>query len=114
MYIDDIATVTVDLPGNAERVKEAVPLAIHAIGRPQAEKEHLPREHLISLTKLEAEGSPSELIAMLGLTINTRSLLVSLIASPLYPRTDTNDDTAINTFVTERSRLARITSDEVR
>ena len=78
VYIDDIATVTVDEPGNAKRAKEAVPLAIHALGRPLDDLEHIPRDNLVSLSKLEAEGSPAEQIVMLGFNIDTRRLTVSL------------------------------------
>ena len=78
VYIDDIATVTVDEGENARRAKEAVPLAIHALGRPQADKEHLPRDNLVSISKLAAEGTPAEEIVMLGFSLNTRSLTVAL------------------------------------
>ena len=60
MYIDDIATLTVDAPGNARRTKEAVPLTIHATGRPQSKQEHLPRDNLVSMSKFSAEGTPAE------------------------------------------------------
>ena len=78
VYIDDIATVTVDLPGYAKRAKEAVPLAIHAVGRPQTENEDVPRDNLVSTSKLEAEGIPTEQIVMLGFTLDTRRLTVAL------------------------------------
>ena len=78
VYIDDIATVTVDEPGNALRAKEVVPLAVHALGRPQSEVEHLPRDNLVSISKLAAEGSPTEEIVMLGFLLNTRRLTISL------------------------------------
>ena len=66
VYIDDITTVTVDLSGKAKRAKEAVPLTIHALGRPNLNVERLPRNNLVSTSKLIAEGSPTEEIIMLG------------------------------------------------
>ena len=78
VYIDDIATVTVDLPGNAKRAKEAVPLAIHTLGRPNSTTEYLPRDNLVSTSKLIAEGSPTEVITMLGFQLDTRRLTIAL------------------------------------
>ena len=68
VYIDDIATMTVNLPEKSRRAKAEMTLAMHALGRPQYPQEHTPRNNMISISKLETEGSPIEQIAILNLT----------------------------------------------
>jgi hypothetical protein len=78
VYIDDIITIFLDSPSNISRAPSAVPLAIHAVGRPFDPGESPPREPLLSLNKLSAEGAPEETKTILGWTINTRNLTISL------------------------------------
>jgi hypothetical protein len=77
-YLDDIISIIPDINKNLKRGAAAVPLAIHLIGRPMADSEPIPRDDLISLKKLIAEGGLKEVQTVLGWILNTRTLLVSL------------------------------------
>jgi hypothetical protein len=70
--------VAIDIADNAFRVSAAVPLAVHAIGRQISPNEPLPRDDLISVTKMLAEAAMAETKMALGWLVNTRSLQVSL------------------------------------
>ena len=78
VYIDDTTTISLDDPKITPRARAAVPLAIHIVGRPISKKEPLPRNHLISIDKLKAEGRMEEVKIDLGWHFDTRRLLVSL------------------------------------
>ena len=58
VYIDDTIGLCVDLPetNNAERLKNAILLAIHAAARPVHKEEPIPRDGMAALTKLLAEA----------------------------------------------------------
>ena len=53
-------------------------LAIDLLGRPNSDSEPIPRTDLLSLTKLAAEGTPSEQMTVLGWHLDTHRLLISL------------------------------------
>ncbi len=77
-YIDDIPTFGPDLgPDHRAKLAAATFLAIHAVGR-DLEDESLPRDCLLSLDKLAAEGGLTELLVVLGWLYDTRRLRVSL------------------------------------
>jgi hypothetical protein len=78
VYIDDVIVVFLNSPEHCRRAPSAVPLAIHLVGRPTSPNEPLPREPLISTSKLSAEGSPSETKLVLGWHLDSRRLLISL------------------------------------
>ena len=78
LFIDDFAPIALDVGDNVERVACAVPLAIHTMGRQLSPNEPLPRDDLVSLSKLAAEGKMEETKIMLGWVINTRSMLLHL------------------------------------
>jgi len=78
VYIDDFLPVALDKGDNSYRVSAAVPLAIHSVGRQISPNEPLPREDLISYTKMLAEAAMSETKTALGWLLNTRTLQVSL------------------------------------
>jgi hypothetical protein len=78
VYIDDTTTISIDDPSITPRARAAVPLAIHIVGRPLAAKEPIPRQNLISIDKLQAEGRMEELKTDLGWHFDTRRLLVAL------------------------------------
>ncbi len=78
IYIDDTIAITPDLPGRVERMNAAVPLAIRILSRPLNETDEIPRKDIISLKKFQAEACPEEIKTVLGWTINTRSLSISL------------------------------------
>jgi hypothetical protein len=80
-FIDDLIRVFLDTPWNRARQPHAVPLAIHVTSRPHAgDAEPIKRRELVSQPKLIAEGGPAEVQIVLGWTLNTRSLLVTLPA----------------------------------
>ena len=78
IFLDDFIPVALDIGDNAERVACAVPLAIHAAGRQLSPNEPLPRDDLISKSKLAAEGRMEETKVVLGWLLNTRELLIHL------------------------------------
>ena len=78
VYIDNTSTVIPDLGNNRERGAAAVPLAIHTVGRPIHGDEPLPRDDLMALKKLLAEGGLEETKTLLGWFLNTRWLLITL------------------------------------
>lgn len=78
VFVDDIITTFLDDPANIDRSPAAVPLATHIITRPLSPNEHVTREQFLAKDKLAAEGNPTESKIILGWTINTRSLLISL------------------------------------
>jgi hypothetical protein len=78
-FIDDLIQVFLDTPDNVKRAPHAVPLAIHVTSRPHAgPSEPIQRRSLLSDVKLIAEGTPEEIQAVLGWSIDTRRLLLSL------------------------------------
>lgn len=79
-FIDDLIHVFLDTPENCERQPHVVPLAMHVTSRPHVGdgNEPVPRRPILSLPKLEAEGSPAEVQTVLGWQIDTRRMEVSL------------------------------------
>ena len=80
-FIDDIFSVMPDLPAEnkqPDRMAQATLLAIEAFGMPPHPDDPLPRDDLLSLTKAAAEGTPAELLIVLGWLIDVRRLLASL------------------------------------
>jgi hypothetical protein len=78
VYIDDGIIVVPDIEDNLLRGTNAMALAIHTICRPVSPKEPLIREDCLSLSKLTEEGTLSESSTVLGWTLDTRHLTVSL------------------------------------
>jgi hypothetical protein len=104
VYIDDIITTFVDNPSNNLRAPSAVPLAIHVVGRPTVLGEFPPREPLLSLNKLSAEGAPEETKTILGWLINTRNLTIRLPSEKFLSwQNDINDIVHNKTTVTRSS-----------
>jgi hypothetical protein len=79
-FIDDIVVVFLATTKNLKREVHSVPLAAHLLSRPHAgeEKEPVPRKPLFAPDKLIAEGTPAEIMMVLGWLLNTRLLLVRL------------------------------------
>ena len=79
-YIDDIISSFVMASGlDPKRAAKALMLAFEIASRPLvAHGETLPRDDNMSLGKLFAEGTPSEVETVLGWSINTRHLEISL------------------------------------
>jgi hypothetical protein len=78
IYIDDGITVIPDIGDNRIRGSNAMGLAIHTLCRPISENEPIQRDDCLSLAKLAEEGTLSETALILGWTVNTRSLTISL------------------------------------
>jgi len=79
IYIDDSIGVAPALDDIPNRVVSAIPLAIRVISRPLSNSDVIPRKDIISLKKLSADGQLSEVKTVLGWTINTRQLTISLL-----------------------------------
>jgi hypothetical protein len=78
-FIDDLIQVFLDTPDNLARAPHSVPLAIHLTSRPHAgPAEPIQRRGLLSDLKLIAEGTPEEIQIVLGWSMDTRRLLLSL------------------------------------
>ena len=79
-YIDDIISSFVMASGlDPKRAAKALMLAFEIASRPLvAHGETLPRDDNMSLGKLFAEGTPSEVETVLGWSLNTRHLEISL------------------------------------
>jgi hypothetical protein len=78
-YIDDIFTV---FPCKSmkqfERGRNAALLAIDTLGRPTHDDDPLPRDPIVATKKVQAEGTPTEVLTVLGWTIDTRRLIIRL------------------------------------
>jgi len=103
VYIDDFLPVALDKGDNSYRVSAAVPLAIHSVGRQISPNEPLPRDDLISYTKMLAEAAMSETKTALGWLLNTRTLQVSLPDSKFIGWTHSINQTLGLTFIDSRA-----------
>ena len=78
-YIDNLPCFSPDLgPNHRNRLAAATFLAIHITNREILSSEPFPRELVLALNKLAAEGSLSKSLIVLGWRYDTRRLLVSL------------------------------------
>jgi hypothetical protein len=78
-YIDDIFVVfPFASDDHLERGRNAPLLAIDVMGRPTHDNDPLPRDPIVALKKLKAEGTPAEKMTVLGWQIDTRRLLIQL------------------------------------
>ena len=79
-FIDDLINVFLDNDLNCRIQPHVVPLAMHVTSRPHAgdAQEPITRRPILSIPKLNAEGSPAEVQIVLGWKLNTRELTVSL------------------------------------
>ena len=62
----------------AIKAANAVPLALEILGRPVSHQEPVPRDELLSIIKLHAEGAMQEIQVVTGWEINTRIFQVAL------------------------------------
>jgi len=97
IYIDDSIEITPELGDAPSRVVRAIPLAFHSLSWPPSVHDIIPRKDIISLKKLHTEGQLSEVKTVLGWTIDTRSLTISLAAHKV---TDWSHD--INSILSSR------------
>ena len=79
VFVDDLFTAFPALSeDHIKRCAEAIPLAVEIIGHPLAPEEPLHRDVLLATIKAMAEGTPSEILTILGWVIDTRRLLIIL------------------------------------
>ena len=80
VFIDDTFAIVADLPGsdNIKRLKRAILLALHAVARPLAKNEPIPRHEMAARNKFIAEAAAEEVKMVLGWQINFRTLMISL------------------------------------
>ena len=76
-YIDDLIPVGY-YDENWGKLRYAVAIAMSIFGRPVHKDEPLPRDHLLSVKKLAAEGGLEEIKICLGWNLNFRALRASL------------------------------------
>ena len=79
VYLDDVFSAVPALSEmHSRRGYEAVLLAIAVIGRPLSEDEKVLRDELLAIEKALAEGTPTELLIVLGWELDTRRLRINL------------------------------------
>ncbi|GKY96663.1 hypothetical protein MPSEU_000625900 [Mayamaea pseudoterrestris] len=79
VFLDDHLGLIVHTNDDALlRGAHAIPLMLDVMGRPLRDDEPLPRNALIAVSKLIAEGCLTEIQVVLGWEIDTRKLLISL------------------------------------
>ena len=103
VYIDDFLPVALGKGDNSYRVSAAVSLTIHSVGRQISPDEPLPREDLISYTKMLAEAAMTETKMALGWLPNTRMLQVSLPDSKFIGWTHSINQTLGLTFIDSKA-----------
>ena len=60
-YIDDLIPVILHSGDNAEQAANAIPLAMHIIGRPVHPNEPIPRDDILCFLKLYGESQMAEI-----------------------------------------------------
>ena len=78
VFVDDLITACLGDPHHMSRATHAAALAILTILRPPATNEPIPRDNVLSLRKLAAEGRLEEKKTVLGWDIDTRNFRISL------------------------------------
>ena len=76
--LDDIIKVYLGLKHVIQKHAASAPLALHVSMKPLTSDEPVPRKGTLSLPKLNAEGTPSEMMIVLGWWLDTRKLLLFL------------------------------------
>jgi hypothetical protein len=78
-YLDDSFGMVLWLSkSDPQRVIKCQLLAIDVLGRPNTSHEPLPRNEMLSEKKMKAEGTPTEVLTILGWKLNTRAFTISL------------------------------------
>ena len=77
-YIDDLTPVIVHSGDKAVRAANAVPLAMHTVGRPVHPNEPIPWDDLLCFRKISGESQRTEIKIVTGWGIDTRRFLVFL------------------------------------
>ena len=77
-FIDDLISIILDELDLPERGRNAVALALHTFFRPTNADDPVPRDDILSLRKLLAEGGLEETKMVLGWFIDTRRFIIKL------------------------------------
>ena len=77
-FIDDLISIILDQMNFPERGRHAVALALHTFFRPTNPDDPVPRDDILSLRKLLAEGGLEETKMVLGWFIDTRRFIIKL------------------------------------
>ena len=77
VFLDDIISCVVDLNDNLDRITKAPSTVIDAVAR-QGKSMDVERDNMIEIDKAKAEGAAEEIKIVLGWTLETRRLLISL------------------------------------
>jgi hypothetical protein len=78
-YIDDIFSVfPLKSDDHLRRGRNAALLAIDVFGRPVVVEDPLPRDPIVATKKVMAEGTPTEILTVLGWEIDTRRMQIRL------------------------------------
>ena len=78
VYVDDFITIGPDLDDTLERIIKAPATVIHAIADNSMHSDTIPRDDILAIDKMKAEGAAEERKICLGWMMDTRRLLVSL------------------------------------
>jgi len=101
VFVDDMFSAFLDLSQDHTNRRHFSPLlAIETLSRPPHEQEPLSRDDMLALEKAVSEGTPNEILIVLGWELNARRLLVIL---PLHKAQDWS--TQVNQFIVHGSHL---------
>ena len=79
VYLDDMIQLFADMDDIVPRASAIVPLVLHLLVRPnQPDEEPILRTDILAEDKMKAEGSPSEIMRVLGWEFDTRRMLIRL------------------------------------
>jgi len=78
VFVDDFITIGPDIDDTLERIIKAPSTVIHAIADNSLNSKMIPRDDILAIDKMKAEGAAEERKICLGWMLDTRRLLVSL------------------------------------
>ena len=78
MYVDDFIAIGPDIDDVLDRITKAPATVIHTIADNSLSSHLIPRDDIIAIDKMKAEGAAEERMICSGWMIDTRRLLVSL------------------------------------
>ena len=92
MYLENCITFIPNIGNNRARGNASIPLTIHAILRPLAQKEPVPRDEMIYPSKAKSEGALEEIKVVLGWLYNTHAFWLILPEPKFTSWTNTIQD----------------------
>ena len=78
VYVDNFITIGPGLDDTLNRIIKAIATVIHAIADNSINSNQIPRDDILAIDKMKAEGAAEERKICLGWMLDTRRLLVSL------------------------------------